>query len=177
MKNKQLDNAELLYLRVRNINLILDKSKHDYVVHPNGEITIRRYAFRDRYFQTSVDRACINTFDPAVTKNGDLPEFRQTNGVIGIYAGDINSIEPCEEIGNREVFVIQDELPSNPAHAKIVAKPDFSDAKNPLDGKNITKNKRNSQFRQLRLKEADLATIYIRNNGWCLEPLDPDIID
>ena len=171
MENKRLDNDELLYLRVRNINLIDDKSKHDYEINSNGEITIKRYAFRDPRFQTSVDRACINNFEPEITKNGDIDEFRETSGVIGIYAEDINSIEPSERIGNREISVIQDKLPDNPAHAKIVAKPDFS------DDEDITASQRKAQFRRLRDKEAYLATIYIRNKGWCLEPTDPDIID
>ena len=177
MKKKQLDDNELLYLRVRNIKLIEDRSKHDYAFDSEGNIIIRPYAFRDPRFQTSVDRACINDFDPEVTKNGDVPEFRETDGVIGIFAGDINSDELCLKIGNRKVSVIEDEIPSNLAHAKIVARPDFSDKENPIDGTEISDSQRKKQFRKLREKDADSATEYIRDKGWELEPIDPDVIN
>lgn len=174
MNNKCIDGSELLYLRVRNIKFIPRKSNHDYIKDEDGKITIRYHAFRDPAYQTSLDIARINNFDPEKTREGDIAEYRKTGGVIGVYAGDINSIKPCEEIGNRKVEVIADELPSNAAHAKIVADPDFSDNKNPLDGKDITPSQRKAQFKRLRIKEAGLATTYIRNQGWCLEPNDDE---
>ena len=170
MNNKCIDDSELLYLRVRNIKFIPRKSNHDYIIHENGKITIRHHAFRDPAHQTSVDIASIIDYDPEITRDGDIPKYRKTNGVIGICAGDINSIKSCEKIGNRKIKVVEDKLPSNAAHAKIVAKPDFSDDKNPLDGKDISPSQRKAQFKRLRIKEAGLATTYIRNKGWCLEP-------
>ena len=65
--NKCIDDSELLYLRVRNIKLIPKKSDHDYIIEENGKITIRPHAFRDPAYQTSLDIAHINDFDPAIT--------------------------------------------------------------------------------------------------------------
>ncbi len=175
MSSNSIDDTDLLYLRVRNIEDVPHKGNHDYRIEEDGKIKIMPTAFRDRNFQTSVDIARINSYNANKTRNADKPEYIKTNGVIGIIAGDINSIEPFEGIGNREVEVQPDPLPNNKAHAKIVADPDFSDRKNPLNGEDISPSQRSTQFRKLRIKEADLATDYIRDNGWIIEPVSSNV--
>ena len=175
MSNNSIDDTDLLYLRVRNIEDVPHRGNHDYRIEEDGKITIMPTAFRDPNFQTSVDIARINSYDANKTKNGDKPEYIKTNGVIGITAGDINSIKPFEGMGNRKVEVKPDPLPENDAHAKIVADPDFLDCKNPLNGEKISPSQRSTQFRKLRIKEADLATDYIRENGWIIEPVSSNV--
>lgn len=121
-----------------------------------GELIIEPAAFQDRYKQPSVDRAKLIDYNPALSQKS------KTDGIVSIRAGEVRAIGSVKtRIGNGDVDdhavdVVPDPTRENPAHAKIIVRPEFW-------GSN---SKQKNAFKLLRIALAKLAT----KNGWIIEP-------
>ncbi len=103
-----VDDDEHLY---RNIRARYGGAGNPPRVDPEG--------FFDDEKKPSVDRAAICGFNPVHTR-------RDTDGVALLIAGEIRGIDDINleaPLRRFAVDVIPDELPTNPAHAKIVLDP------------------------------------------------------
>lgn len=121
-----------------------------------GKLIIEPAAFQDRYKQPSVDRAKLIDYNPALSQKSE------TDGIVGIRAGEVRAIGTVktrisnENVDDHAVEVVPNPTGENPAHAKIIVKPEFW-------GSN---NKQKNAFKLLRIALAKLAT----KNGWIIEP-------
>ena len=121
-----------------------------------GKLIIEAAAFQDRYKQPSVDRAKLIDYDPALSQKSE------TDGIISIRASEIRAIGTVKtrisngNVDDHAVDVVPDPTCENPAHAKIIVKPEFW-------GSN---SKQRNAFKLLRIALAKLAT----KNGWIIEP-------
>ena len=121
-----------------------------------GKLIIEAAAFQDRYKQPSVDRAKLIDYNPALSQKSE------TDGIISIRASEIRAIGTVKtrisngNVDDHAVDVIPDPTHENPAHAKIIVKPEFW-------GSN---SKQRNAFKLLRIALAKLAT----KNGWIIEP-------
>lgn len=170
MSSRIIEN-KLLYRRIRGNKHVSNKNDHHYIINDDGSITIRYIAFKDTNMRPSTDIAEKRKFNAEKTKNGDLIEYRESNGVIGIESGSVSSIEPKPEFGNREVYVDRKPSSKNKSHALICVNPEFIDKINPLTKTKITSKQRKKQFKKFTIILADLATEYLEKNGWIIEPV------
>ena len=143
---------------------------HHYIID-GGRVRIRYPAFKDAEMRPSTDVAEKRGFNAKKTKNGDLPEYRVTNGVIGIESGSISSMNPSPDFGNRNAYVEYKPSRKNNAHTLIRANPEFMDKINPLTKTDIKRSQRKKQFKKFAMKLADFATKYLEENGWIIEPV------
>lgn len=121
-----------------------------------AKLIIEPAAFQDRYKQPSVDRAKLIDYKPA------LSQKNETDGIVSIRAGEVRAIGTVKtrisngSVDDHAVDVVPDPTSENPAHAKIIVKPEFW-------GSN---SKQKNAFKLLRIALAKLAT----KNGWIIEP-------
>jgi len=124
----------------------------------NGITRFSSQAFNDRKMEPSVDRAKLCNNDPTHTQHDS------SDGVISLIAGDIRAIGTVEQYDKKghleythtiDVIPVpiknQPPLPDNPAHASIIAEPEYRNEKT---------------FRRLKQALARLAT----RRGWEIEP-------
>lgn len=121
-----------------------------------GKLIIEPAAFQDRYKQPSVDRAKLRGYNPALSQKSE------TDGIVSIRVGEVRAIGTVKtrisngNVDDHAVDVIPDSTYENPAHAKIIVKPEFWGSK----------SKQRNAFKLLRIALAKLAT----KNGWIIEP-------
>jgi hypothetical protein len=115
------------------------------IIYENGHPRPSSQAFADRTQQVSVDRALLIDNDPRRTQKSE------TDAVVSLLAAEVRGIHTLirrDAQGNKTgVYAIDvrpDPLPDNPAHALIVADPEFASSKH---------------FRKLRESLARLAQI------------------
>ena len=141
---------EVLYRSVR------EQYGEEYSYDDKGTLKISSEAFRDRDRKPSVDRAELRGFNPSLSKLSD------TDGVVSLMVVDVRAIGTVKTKAQdanavvHAVDVIYDPTPENPAHSKIVVRPDFFGSK----------NKQRNVFKLLQLALAELA----EKSGWTVEP-------
>jgi hypothetical protein len=146
-----VEDAECLY---RSVPL-----KH-FPIQLSGERRISSQAFTDREKKISVDRACLCDNDPEYSKKS------LEDGVAFLFAWEIRAIKDLYRLDAKQnqvqqqnvdvqpdPILKQNNVPDNPAHALIIAHPDFE-------------NKR--VFQRLIERLARLA----EQNGWLIAPAE-----
>lgn len=148
--NDFIRDDEVLYRSVRG------QYGEEYSYDDKGTLKISSEAFRDRNRSPSVDRARLNEYDPTLSKQND------TDGVVSLITEDVRAIGTVQtkiqdvDTTVHAIDVIYDPIPENPAHSKIVVRPDFFGSK----------NKQRNVFKLLQLALVELAEKY----GWTVEP-------
>lgn len=152
---EDIDDDELLYRSVR-----ADPNLDEYTYDDEKNLVILPNAFKDGHTRPSVSRAGMDGVDPYIYPY----RLSQTDGIVGLIAGEIRVINDVTSQLENETLVYKvniEHKPSrrNKAHAQIYVIPKFK-------GKQEEKEE---AFDKLRISLARLAS----KGGWIVEPVLP----
>lgn len=151
----KINDDELLYRSVR-----ADPIFDEYTYDDEKNLVILPNAFKDGHTRPSVSRAGMDGVDPCIFPY----RLSQTDGIVGLIAGEIRAINDVTSQLENETLVYKVDIEHDPskinkAHAKIYAIPKFR-------GKQEEKEE---AFDRLRISLAHLASKW----DWIVEPIPP----
>ena len=154
----KINDDELLYRSIR-----ADPIFDEYTYDDEKNLVILPNAFKDGRTRPSVSRAGMDGVDPCIFPY----RLSQTDGIVGLIAGEIRAINDVTSQLENETFVYEVDIEHKPneineAHAQIFAIPKFQ-------GKPKEKE---DAFDRLKISLANLAS----KGGWIVEPVLPSEI-